>query len=213
MFTGLIEEIGTIENIRQIGSGVRLCIRCAKVLDDLKIDDSICVNGTCLTVVKVEPEYFEADAVAETISRTNLRFLRNGALANLERALRLADRLGGHLVQGHVDGTGKIIQFQKQTNDNVLVIEIPAELTPYVIQKGSIAIDGVSLTIAGVQDKYITLAIIPHTLEQTTLKLKNAGDFVNIEVDLIGKYIYKFVQPFKQPEKLTMNWLTELGYS
>lgn len=213
MFTGLVEEIGSLIQSREIGSGRRLKIHCSKILEDVAIDDSIAVSGACLTVVAVGDNFFEADAVAETIKRTNLKLLKAGDKVNLERALRPSDRLGGHFMQGHVDGTGQIVHFKHESNNTLLTVQISPELEKFVIPKGSITIDGISLTIAALEGTRVTLAIIPHTVQQTTLQYRRAGHIVNIEVDLIGKYIYKFFEKGHGTSKLSVDWLKEQGFA
>jgi riboflavin synthase len=213
MFTGLIEEIGAIQNIQRVASGLRLKIQCRKILDDLAVDDSVSVNGVCLTVVQFDAATFQADAVAETVARTNLRKLSPGSRVNLERALRLSDRLGGHLVQGHVDGTGVISRFDRLPNNTLLTVKAPAELMQFMIPKGSIAIDGVSLTIADLTESLVTIAVIPHTLEKTILNTGAVGDEVNLEVDLIGKYISRFVNLNRDKNDLTIDKLKNYGFA
>ncbi|MDZ7318716.1 MAG: riboflavin synthase [candidate division KSB1 bacterium] len=211
MFTGIIEEIGTIHRLVPQPSGLRIWIGAKRILDDLKIDQSVAVNGVCLTVVEIDGNVFTADVVAETLHRSTLQFAKINEAVNLERALRLQDRLGGHLVQGHVDGMGIVRQLVTGSEGNFLKIEIPQELERYTIPKGSIAIDGISLTIAGKEQQIFSVAIIPHTLEQTILKFKKAGDRVNIEVDFLAKYVEQFVHPTAET-KLTAEWLKQQGY-
>jgi riboflavin synthase len=213
MFTGLVEEIGSIVTIRDIGGGRRIRIQCRKILEDIAIDDSICINGACLTVVQVGPKFFEADAVSETVARTTIKSMKTGDWVNLERALQLSDRLGGHWIQGHVDGTGRISGFNQLPNNTLLSVEILPELEKYVISKGSIAVDGISLTVANLEANQVTVAVIPHTIESTTLQYRRVNDIVNIEVDLIGKYVYKFLERMDNPSKLSLNWLKEQGFA
>jgi riboflavin synthase len=197
MFTGIVEELGRIRSITPRQGGARIEIEAAKVLDDAEIGASIAVNGCCVTVVELASGYWAADAVVETLDRTNLGSLQPGDAVNLERPLRLADRLGGHLVQGHVDGVGTIIARAPQADGSVLVrIGAPAEVRRYVVHKGSITVDGVSLTIAAVHDDGFSVAVIPHTLEVTTLGIKAIGATVNLEADVVAKYIEKLL-----PEK------------
>jgi riboflavin synthase len=212
MFTGIIEEIGRISNIYAVGNGLRLIIGCEKILTDIKIDQSISVNGVCLTVVKVASNAFEADAVAETVQRSNLDSLKRGDLVNLERALRLSDRLGGHLVMGHIDGPGTIKNLNILPNNILLTVQISRESAKFVIPKGSIALEGISLTVAQLNHESVTAAIIPHTFENTNLKYKKVGDVLNVEVDMIGKYLYKFLPLQADSNKITENWLREQGF-
>lgn len=193
MFTGIIEEIGIVKSIK----GKVITIEANKIFDDLKLGDSVAVNGTCLTVSSFEgktfPKIFNADITSETLSRTNLGDLKSGFKVNLERALTLNGRLGGHIVSGHIDGVGIIKNISKNTDDIELTIEVPANLMKYIIEKGSIAVDGISLTIAEVNKNSFSVAIIPHTLKETILYYKKAGDKVNIENDIIGKYVEKLL--------------------
>jgi riboflavin synthase len=212
MFTGLIEESGTIENISKFGDGLRFKIKAGKVLEDTKVDDSISINGVCLTVVEKSKNYFTVEAVEETLKKTTLGNLKVGEKINLERSIKLSDRLGGHLVQGHVDGIGKIVGRKKLKSSVILNIEIPSQLAKYMIDRGSIAIDGISLTIVKTENNLMTLSIIPHTLELTTLSWKKEGDTVNIEVDLIAKYVEKLLDGESKENKITIEWLKKRGY-
>ncbi|UCE04506.1 MAG: riboflavin synthase [bacterium] len=211
MFTGIIEEIGTIKEIKSQGSARRFQIRAATILDDLVVDQSVSVNGVCLTVVEIGNSFFSADAVAETLAKSTLSQLRRKDKVNLERAMRLQDRLGGHLVQGHVDGVGAIRQLTHQSQASKLTVAIPEELERYTIQKGSIAFDGVSLTIANKEQNLITVAIIPHTMKQTVFQFKESGDLVNIEVDFLAKYVENFVLKAGET-KITSEWLKQQGF-
>lgn len=193
MFTGIIEEMGIVKSIK---SKV-ITIEANKIFDDLKLGDSVAVNGTCLTVSsfegKTSPKIFNADITSETLSRTNLGNLKSGFKVNLERALTLNGRLGGHIVSGHIDGVGIIKNISKNAEDIELTIEVSPNLMKYIIEKGSVAIDGISLTVAKVHKNYFSIAIIPHTLKETILYYKKAGDKVNIENDIIGKYVEKLL--------------------
>ena len=211
MFTGIIEELGTIKQIIPLGSGLQFQIQASKILDALSVDQSIAVNGVCLTVVEIGTDFFSADAVAETLAKSTLSRLQRNDKVNLERALRLQDRLGGHLVQGHVDGIGTIHQITRQAYTSTLAVEIPMELERYTIAKGSIAIDGISLTIASKNRNLIAVAVIPHTIKQTTLQFSKNRDAVNIEVDFLAKYIEQFVGPTGET-KVTPQWLKEQGF-
>lgn len=212
MFTGLIEEIGTIKNVHRRGDGSRIEVRAKKVLEDMQIDHSISINGVCLTVVQLYDTSFAVDAVAETLSKSTLAHLRNGEQVNLERALRAQDRLGGHFVQGHVDGIGTIRNIGGTSHNNNWTFEIPETLEQFTIDKGSIAFDGVSLTIAQKDRNMITVAIIPHTLKQTIFKHKQVGQPVNIEVDFMAKYIKQFIER-QSNSHISMDWLKEKGFN
>jgi riboflavin synthase len=185
VFTGIVEELGRVASLE----GGRLRISATTVIEDAKIGDSIAVNGCCLTAVEIGPGFWEADVTEETFERTSLGELAAGDPVNLERPVRLADRLGGHIVQGHVDGVGVIVEPVPD-----LRIRMPAELTRYVVEKGSITVDGVSLTVVDALDDGFTVAIIPHTAEVTTLGHKGVGAKVNLEVDLVAKYIEKLLK-------------------
>lgn len=193
MFTGIIEEIGTVKAIMKSTKGARISIYARKVLEDVKLGDSICTNGVCLTVTDFSDSNFTVDVMAETIRRSNLGALSPGAKVNLERAMKASDRFGGHIVSGHIDGTGKIVDLQKEDNAVWVTISAESEVLKYIISKGSIAIDGISLTVAYVDDSSFKVSIIPHTKEETTLLRKKVGDAVNLECDLVGKYIEKLM--------------------
>lgn len=197
MFTGIIEETGRIERIEKSPKSIRLTVRTRVCGSDLKIGDSLAVNGCCLTVVKMRragrDKLVEVDLLEETWQRTNLQFAKTGALVNLERALRADARLGGHFVTGHIDGIGKITRWEPVGADHLLEIASSVAVTRYVIFKGSIAVDGISLTVAGVSKKGFRLWIIPHTHAATALRERKVGDFVNLEADLVGKYVEQFV--------------------
>ncbi len=189
MFTGLIQEIGVIKSAVRKGGLLRLTIEAPEVSQELAVNDSVSVSGVCLTVVQRRDARFEVEAVEETLRKTTLGKLSVGDRVNLEPCVRLADRLGGHLVQGHVDGVGRVTAVQYQQGSVLLSVQIPPALMKYVILHGSIAVDGVSLTVARLKGHQITISLIPHTLEKTTLSELKPGDSVNIEVDLIGKYV------------------------
>ncbi|MFQ6114032.1 MAG: riboflavin synthase [bacterium] len=211
MFTGIIEETGVVEDFRAQRGALLLTVSARDVLQDLKVDDSISVNGVCLTVIKISNSNFQVEAVEETLRKTTLGALQKGARVNLERSLRLSDRLGGHLVQGHVDGVGKVVAVQPQQGGRLLCVEVPKGLLKYIISEGSIAIEGVSLTVARLSDNIITISLIPHTLNRTTLGFLKVGDRVNIEVDLIGKYVERIlIKPGES--KISEEWLQKIGY-
>ena len=197
MFTGIIEETGVVEKIERGAKSILLTIRAKNSACGLKIGGSLAVNGCCLTATKTssrkKSKLVRFDLLAETWKKTNLQFLKPGSLVNLERPLRAGGEFGGHFVTGHVDGIGKIARWEKSGADHVLEIGAPKEILRYVIQKGSIAIDGISLTVAGVSRKSFCVLIIPHTLKVTALRERKIGDAVNLEADLLGKYAEKFL--------------------
>ena len=194
MFTGIIEEVGAIEAMDRHKTGARLLVKCAHVLSDLTLGASIAVNGVCLTAVDIRIDGFSADLAPETLSRSNLGTLNPGDLVNLERPLSLQTRLSGHIVQGHVDGTGLLEQARDLGGGNYeLAVRVTPELDNFLVYKGSIAIDGISLTIASVQDRQVRLAIIPHTWNATNLHRRRVGDRVNIECDLLAKHLAKLL--------------------
>jgi riboflavin synthase len=202
MFTGIVEELGRVRSIVANSGGARITIAATTVLDDATIGASIAVNGCCLTVVELEADSWAADAVVETLDRTNLGALAVGDLVNLERPVRLADRLGGHLVQGHVDGTGTVGARTPQPDGSELFrFTAPADVVRYVVHKGSITVDGISLTVAAVHDDGFTVAVIPHTLAVTTLGARAEGARVNLEVDLVAKYVAKYVERLVVPDR------------
>lgn len=195
MFTGIVEELGKIEAFDRHSSGARLLIACARVLSDMTLGASIAVNGVCLTAVDIRPDGFSADLSPETLARTTLDQLHPGSRVNLERPLSLATRLGGHLVQGHVDGTGTIEALREIGDGNwELMVRVPPDLDRFLVYKGSITIDGISLTIASVEAGLVKIAIIPHTYEVTNLKSRRPGDRVNIECDMIARYVARLLE-------------------
>jgi riboflavin synthase len=194
MFTGIVEELGTVLGITPVATGAHLAIGATTILEDVQIGDSISVNGCCLTVVTLNDGYYEVDVVEETLRMTCLGSLRVGDRVNLERSVRLADRLGGHLVQGHVDGVGTLFSRAPAADGSTVVrITAPASVLRYVVYKGSIAVDGISLTVAAIDDTSFSIALIPHTQHVTTLGFRHPGDQVNLEVDLIAKYVEKLL--------------------
>ena len=212
MFTGIVEEIGKIKAIRRGTHSIVLEVEATKVLEDTRIGDSIATNGVCLTVTAMGNGSFSADVMPETMLRSNLGQLQTNDLVNLERALALNSRLGGHLVAGHVDGTGRIIG--KEQDDNAIWITVAAssEVMRYIIEKGSVAIDGVSLTVAFVDDAVFKVSVIPHTQEETTLTTKRIGDMVNLENDMIAKYVEKLMGRGSKSGGLSMEFLQENGF-
>lgn len=193
MFTGIVEEIGTVKTLRREGGASRLTVSARIVTEDAAVGDSICVNGVCLTVVELDRSSFSADVAIETLKVTNLGELRIGTRVNLERALRISSRIGGHLVTGHVDAIGRITEKRREANGWRVFISAPRDAMKYIIKKGSIAVDGISLTVADVSEDGFEVAVIPHTAEVTTLGLKSAGDTVNLETDIIGKYVERLL--------------------
>lgn len=193
MFTGIVEERGVIESVTPLADAARIAVAGTVVLDGIRPGDSIAVNGICLTVVDILHGCFTADVMLETLSRTSLRGVEPGTPVNLERAARLDSRLGGHLVQGHVDGTGEVLSIEPAEHWTVIRIGLPAALARYVAEKGSIAVDGVSLTVAAVATDCFTVSLIPTTLDVTTLGARAVGDLVNLEVDVIAKYVERLM--------------------
>lgn len=216
MFTGIVEETGAIKSLRISGTSGKIALRANKVLEGTKIGDSIAVNGVCLTVVSLEQDGFTADVMAETVRRTNLGQTKIGDKVNLERAMAADGRFSGHIVSGHIDGTGTIAELRKEENAVWVKITTPPEILELIVEKGSICIDGISLTVADVGETYFQVSVIPHTGEETTLLKKKAGDLVNLENDIVGKYIKKFlVRPEKEEKKtstLTMELLQEYDF-
>ena len=194
MFTGIVEELGTVEGVEEQQDAIRLTVRGPHVTVDAGLGDSIAVNGCCLTVAQRDGETFTADVMRETLEKTSLGVLAVGHRVNLERAVTPQTRLGGHIVQGHVDGTGSILGRAASEHWEVVEVSLPAELAKYVVTKGSVCVDGVSLTVVEVKGDSFTVSLIPETLARTTLGLKEVGDPVNLEVDVIAKYVEKLVQ-------------------
>ncbi|RDV84721.1 riboflavin synthase [Ammonifex thiophilus] len=214
MFTGLVEEVGRVRRIVRGPASAQLEIEARRVLEDLRVGDSVAVNGACLTVTRLGSGSFWADAMAETLRRTNLGELGPGDRVNLERALRLGDRLGGHLVTGHVDGVGRILRKEREDVAWVLSIAAPSQVTPYLIEKGSVAVDGVSLTVVEVKGDIFKVALIPHTADHTVLGSKGPGDKVNLEADLIGKYVRRFLEVLQEKkEGITWEFLRNSGFT
>jgi riboflavin synthase len=197
MFTGIIEETGVVESVRESKRAIRLVLSAKKTARGLKNGDSLAVNGCCLTLVKKETksrkQLLHFDLLLESWKRTNLQFVRQGSLVNLERSLAANGRFGGHFVTGHVDGMGRIVKWQKQGQDHILEITAPKDVLRYIVFKGSIAVDGMSLTVAKVLKNRFRIWIIPHTFEVTALRDRAVGDAVNLEADMIGKYVERFV--------------------
>jgi riboflavin synthase len=205
MFTGIVEETGVVEKIKPTARSIELTVRARKCAPGLTIGASLAINGCCLTVVKVVPrgkfKSVRFDLLRETWQRTNLQYASPGSLINLERPLRADGNLGGHFVTGHIDGLGKIIRWERSGQDHVLDVAAPAEVLRYVVFKGSIAVDGISLTVAAAHKKGFRIWIIPHTYEITALRERRVGDWVNLEADLLGKYVEKFIAAKSEAKK------------
>lgn len=214
MFTGIVEELGNVENIKLLTESAELTIKARKVLEGTIIGDSISVNGVCLTVIRLSSREFTVDVMAETVHKTNLAELKQGSPVNLERALQLQTRLGGHLVSGHVDGVGTITRINSVGIAKVYEINSPPSLLPYILPKGSVAIDGISLTVVKVTEEFFSVSLIPHTFSETTLGKKGNGDRVNLETDLIGKYVALFLAKPEDNKKssLTLDFLAQNGF-
>ncbi len=194
MFTGIVEELGKIQRISRGSTKQSICISCGKVLEDIHVGDSIAVNGVCLTVVDHKKDYFIADVMNETFARSGLGSLSIGSLVNLERAMPANGRFGGHIVSGHIDGTGRIKSIRQDGNAVWFEIAADEKLLEGIVEKGSVAIDGISLTVAAVGSYSFKVSIIPHTLKETVLGFRGIGDILNLENDMIGKYVKKFVE-------------------
>ena len=223
MFTGIIEETGKVEAVAKGSNSAVITIAAVKVLEDTKIGASIAVNGVCLTVTSISGRKFSADVMAETLRRSSLGSLKHGSMVNLERAMAANGRFGGHIVSGHIDGVGVISSFEKEDNAVWVEIETPAKILRYIVEKGSITIDGISLTVAKLTDSSFAVSVIPHTGEETTLLNRNPGDIVNLENDIVGKYVERLMN-FKTDDRdnkseernnsdsITMNFLNENGF-
>ncbi len=214
MFTGLVAELGTVVALKPLNQSYNITVKANKVLNNLKIGDSVAVNGACLTVVKVSGSDFTADVMPETVKLTNLRHLKSGDKVNLERTLRLCDGLDGHIVSGHVEGVGVIASKKAEGIAEVVTIKTPPELLKYIIKKGSIAIDGISLTVTEVTVTGFSVSLIPHTAAETTLGFKKPGDEVNLETDIIGKYVERLLnfKALDHKEGLSKAKLFENGF-
>ena len=216
MFTGIIEEVGEITGLRQTGTSTVLGVRAKTVLGGTKIGDSIAVNGVCLTVVRLTGDGFDGDVMPETLRRTNLGKLKPKSRVNLERAMAADGRFGGHIVAGHVDGTGTITELKPEGNAVWVTVSAAPELLRYIVEKGSITIDGISLTVAYVDDSCFKVSISPHTGEETTLLTRTAGYEVKLETDIVGKYVEKLMQPAKDAAKpksgLSAEFLAQNGF-
>jgi riboflavin synthase len=219
MFTGLVEELGLLRAMARGADSARLSIEAREVLKNVRLGDSIAVNGVCLTVVEFNGGLFAADVMAETLAKSNLGRLKPGDRVNLERAMALGDRLGGHLVSGHVDGVGTITGKEKRDIATIVTISAPLEVIRYIIKKGSIAVDGASLTVVDFNANSFQVSLIPHTAHKTTVGFKNIGESVNLESDLVGKYIERLMEPRAAPGQdgakgggITLEYLVEKGF-
>ncbi|MEI8390819.1 MAG: riboflavin synthase [bacterium] len=213
MFTGLIEEIGIISSVVKQSQGAVISVTCSKILDDLKLGDSVAIDGACQTVVKLRTNGFDVEAAKETLDLTTFKDFQTGRKVNLERAMPANGRFGGHIVSGHVDGVGI---FKRKTNQgmaDVYYFEAPNNVSKYIIYKGSICINGVSLTVASIEGNIFTVSVIPMTLKETNLPNLNTGDKINLESDIFAKYVEKFVfAKDNKTENITMNYLQEYGF-
>lgn len=216
MFTGIVEEVGSLEKLTLGGGFGVIEIRANKVLENTKIGDSIASNGVCLTVLEMTKSSFKANVMGETLEKSSLGSLKSGNKINLERAIKLEDRFGGHIVSGHIDGVGKITDIEKKVDGIWFTISASKEILKYIIYKGSIAIDGISLTVAYVDDEKFKVSVIPHTLENTILYEKKVQSVINLECDVVGKYIEKLVnnkdKEIKNESNVTMEFLRENGF-
>lgn len=218
MFTGIIEELGKVKKITVGAQSIQLTIAAREILSDLKTGDSVAVNGVCLTAARFSAQDFTADVMPETMRRSGFAQLRIGDAVNLERALTLSSRLGGHIVSGHVDGVGKIVGMEQEDNAIIVKIHTAETVARYVVEKGSVAIDGISLTVAGCGSDWFGVSLIPHTAAVTTLGLKKQGDIVNIENDIIGKYVERLISTGKEEMRPTrgsninQDFLTRCGF-
>ncbi len=212
MFTGIIEEVGKVKSVVRNSNSIKLTIQASKVLEDVKVGDSIASNGICLTVTTFDSNSFTADVMPETMMRTNFKDLRINDLVNLERAMPVNGRFGGHIVSGHIDGTGKIIRTVRDDEAIRISIATSPDILNLIVEKGSITIDGISLTVTDVNSEFFSVSIIQHTQSVTTLTSKHIGDTVNLENDIVGKYVMQFVNPDKIKKGITLDFLTENGF-
>ncbi|MGN8895536.1 riboflavin synthase [Flavonifractor sp. HCP28S3_F3] len=215
MFTGIVEEMGQVEGIQRGRQSAILTIRAKTVLEGTKIGDSIAVNGVCLTVTTLSTDRFTADVMHETLDRSSLAQLKRGSAVNLERAMAADGRFGGHIVAGHIDGTGRVAEVQKDDNAIWYTIQAAPQVLRYIVEKGSIAVDGISLTVARVEDDRFAISAIPHTVAQTVLRDRKEGDLVNLETDIIGKYVEKLLKPAPEARAsggITLDFLARNGF-
>ena len=212
MFTGIIEEVGDINSIRRGGKAIALEVKAHLVIEGTRVGDSIAIDGVCLTVTSFSDHSFTVDVMPETMNRTTFHGLKTGSRVNLERALRLSDRLGGHLVSGHIDRVGRILERWREDNAEWIRIEAGSDILRYIVEKGSVAIDGISLTVIDVNTRSFTVSVIPLTQKETTILAKRTGEEVNIECDLIGKYIEKLAKGEAKGAGVTLDTLSRNGY-
>ena len=213
MFTGIIEELGTVGQMDRRPDSIKLTIQARKVLEGTQLGDSIAVNGVCLTVTSMTDTSFTADVMHETMRRSSLSDIKSGSKVNLERAMQVGGRLGGHIVSGHIDGVGHIARIAADGIARVITISIPKDMEPFIVEKGSIAIDGISLTVVSVGNSQFSVSIIPHTMANTTLIDKHPGAVVNLETDVIGKYVHSFTTAHTGKRSgITMETLLENGF-
>ncbi len=213
MFTGIVEEIGTIKSIKTNTLGLDICIEARKILEDINLGDSISVNGCCQTVTNISSNSFTVQAVVETVNLTNFQYLKQNSQVNLERALTLSSRLGGHIVSGHIDGTGVVKSIENMGNSVIFKINASKDITNYIIYKGSITVNGVSLTVCNLNDNDFSVSVIPHTIENTNFKNLKVGDIVNLEPDVIAKYVEKLIcKDDNNSNKITLEFLKENGF-
>lgn len=215
MFTGIVEEMGQVEGIQRGRQSAVLAIRAKTVLEGTKIGDSIAVNGVCLTVTTLSPGRFTADVMHETLDRSSLAQLKRGSAVNLERAMAADSRFGGHIVAGHIDGTGRVTEVRKDDNAIWYTIQAAPQVLRYIVEKGSIAVDGISLTVARVETDRFAISAIPHTVAQTVLRDRKEGDLVNLETDIIGKYVEKLMTPAPESQAsggITLDFLARNGF-
>ncbi|MBW9151214.1 riboflavin synthase [Clostridium estertheticum] len=215
MFTGLIEEIGKIKSIAKETKSARITVDASEIMSGMKIGDSVCTNGVCLTVTEFNQNSFSVDVMAETMRCSNLGGLKQGSCVNLERALRASDRLGGHIVSGHIDGLGTVVDLTIEENATWVSVETSSDILKYIVHKGSIAIDGISLTVAYVDENIFKVSIIPHTKGETTLVTKKIGEVVNLESDIMAKYVEKLLQYRETPKEkksIGMDFLEKNGF-
>ncbi|KAF0247363.1 MAG: riboflavin synthase [bacterium] len=216
MFTGIIEEVGKIQATQLHSYGGQITVLAEHITNDIKLGDSVAINGVCLTVTSFNSKSLTFDVSQETLNRTTLSYLKSGRLVNLERALRLSDRLGGHIVQGHIDATGQFLTRQQVGESFIMRFSFPKEISHYICKKGSIAIEGISLTVANLASNWFEIAVVPHTVKMTTLNFLSSGDKVNLEVDVVAKYVERMLTTENaiktEKPSLTMEKLKNLEY-